>query len=138
MNPALRKIDIHHHIFPPPNLYAYPQSQLNARVGWKTPEENLPWTPQKSIEAMDKMGVEVAVLSYPAGIPRAAPWGGTVDWLNDGEVATSNGREMRRMQAEETQGTARKLNEYARRVCEEGKGRFGWMACLPDLRFTAG
>ena len=61
------KIDIHHHIFPPAHLY--PKMTLNAKLGWTTPAENLPWTPRKSLEAMDALGIDMAVLSYPAGIP---------------------------------------------------------------------
>ena len=61
------KIDVHHHIFLP-ELSQRKVSQ-NAAVGWKTPPENMPWSLQKSLRAMDKLGVAYAVLSYPAGVP---------------------------------------------------------------------
>ncbi|KAI0719589.1 hypothetical protein C8T65DRAFT_693227 [Cerioporus squamosus] len=36
------------------------------------PEENLPWSPEKSLKAMDELGIDVAVLSLPDGWPMAS------------------------------------------------------------------
>ncbi|CDO71257.1 hypothetical protein BN946_scf184908.g14 [Trametes cinnabarina] len=45
------KIDVHHHNFP-----------------------NMPWTPEKSIAAMDELGIEMAILSLPDGWPGAVAY----------------------------------------------------------------
>ena len=110
------KIDIHHHIFPPAHFY--PKSELNIQKGWRTPAENFPWTPRKSIEAMDKLGIELAVLSFPADVP-----------LREEYPSESHG---------DYKTQARELNELAWRTSEEYQGRFGWMAFLGDLRDTNG
>ncbi|KAF7789469.1 hypothetical protein EIP86_000415 [Pleurotus ostreatoroseus] len=131
--PAPTRIDVHHHIFPPAHIYGYAKDALNARAGWRTPAANVPWAPAVSLRAMDAMGVQAAVLSYPAGVPARARAAGVGD----------GGKEDGKQEAEErgeNRRAARALNEYARSVCEEGegRGRFGWMACLPDWRDTAG
>jgi predicted TIM-barrel fold metal-dependent hydrolase len=43
----------------------FPQAKKNLEVGWRTPDENLPWRPQTSLAAMDKLGVQTAILSPP-------------------------------------------------------------------------
>jgi 6-methylsalicylate decarboxylase len=105
------KVDVHHHIFPPPELYD--KKGENVRVGWRTPPENLPWTPEKSISFMDACGIEKAILSYPAGFSEA--------------LAGSNAGEM-----------TRNANIYASEICKKYPGRFGHFACLPEPSDPAG
>ena len=40
-------------------------------LGYKLPEENLPWSPEKSLKAMDELGIDIAILSLPDGWPIA-------------------------------------------------------------------
>ncbi|KAH9853507.1 hypothetical protein C2E23DRAFT_884685 [Lenzites betulinus] len=103
------RIDVHHHIFPP----SIGKAGMSAKVGWRTPPENLPWTPEVSLRAMDRLGVQTAVLSLPAGLP-PGPAG------------------------EENRAAARQFNAYAAQICAEHPGRFGFFACLPDLSDTQG
>ncbi|KAI0307149.1 hypothetical protein B0F90DRAFT_1909778 [Multifurca ochricompacta] len=59
-------IDIHHHYFPP-SLSAIKATQSQS-VGFRTPPENLPWTVDSSLRAMDSLGIQLAILSVPAGV----------------------------------------------------------------------
>ncbi|KAG1892379.1 hypothetical protein F4604DRAFT_1699110 [Suillus subluteus] len=61
MFPQNIRIDVHHHFF----LDAQKKAKKNLEVGWRTPDENLPWKPQTSLAAMDKLGVQTAILSPP-------------------------------------------------------------------------
>ncbi len=103
------RIDVHHHVFPA----SIGKAGLSAKVGWLTPPENLPWTPEISLKAMNQLGVRTAVLSLPAGLP-AGPAG------------------------DANRAAAREFNEYATQICDEHPGRFGFFACLPDLFDTKG
>jgi 6-methylsalicylate decarboxylase len=60
------RIDIHHHFFPP-SLSRVKAAQSQA-VGFRTPPENLPWNADLSLRAMDSLGIQLAVLSLPAGL----------------------------------------------------------------------
>ncbi|GJE84217.1 amidohydrolase 2 [Phanerochaete sordida] len=129
------KVDVHHHIFLPE--LAKRKADQNAAVGWKTPPDNMPWSIQKSLEAMNKLGVAYAVLSYPAGIPEnliESPFHssscGASDLLPDEEE----------MLWEKNRKVVRELNTHAKGLCDaaEAQGRFGWFACLPDLRNVEG
>ncbi|KAH8105880.1 hypothetical protein BXZ70DRAFT_399246 [Cristinia sonorae] len=106
-----KRIDVHHHIFPS----SLTQSKLNhnEHVGWRTPPQNLPWTPELSLSTMDALGIDTAVLSFPAGIPSGPP-------------------------GPETCAKARELNIMASKICQDHPGRFGFFACLPDPRDTQG
>lgn len=99
----LHRIDFHHHFFPS----TLNKAKLNIDLGWKTPAGNLPWDPTISIQSMDKLGTQLALLSLPAN-----PFG---------EVS----RENRQL--------ARAHNTFAAKVCEEYPGRFGFLASLPFL-----
>lgn len=98
------RIDIHHHIFPP----WLDKTKASENVGFKTPPENLPWTPEISLRAMARLGIDLAVLSYPAGMP-----GGPA--------------------CAENRAAARRYNEYAARICADHPGRFAFFACTPNL-----
>ncbi|KAI0638153.1 hypothetical protein C8Q77DRAFT_1242281 [Trametes polyzona] len=107
--PYKGRIDIHHHIFPA----SIGKAGLSEKVGWRTPPENLPWTPEVSLRAMEAMGVQTAVLSIPAGLPPGPP-------------------------GEENRAAARRFNEYAAQICSDHPGRFGFFACLPNLADVEG
>jgi 6-methylsalicylate decarboxylase len=97
------RIDVHHHILPP----SYVRSVGDGRIGplivaGKTPE----WTPQHSIEAMDRNGIEKAITSISApGL-----------WFGDSHI---------------TQALTRECNDYAAAMCSDHPGRFGVFASLP-------
>ncbi|KAG1907112.1 uncharacterized protein F5891DRAFT_1161210 [Suillus fuscotomentosus] len=74
-------------------------------VGFRTPEENLPWTPQISLAAMDRLGVQTTILSPPP--------------------VSSSGAEHR--------AEVRKQNIYSSQLCATYPGRFGFFAYLPFL-----
>ncbi|KZT12487.1 amidohydrolase 2 [Laetiporus sulphureus 93-53] len=97
-----RRIDVHHHIFPK----TLSKSAQSESVGFKTPEENLPWSPELSLKAMDSLGVDVAILSLPAGLPPGP-----------------SGPENRK--------AAREFNIMAAQICKEYPERFGFFASLP-------
>lgn len=66
MDTSSNRIDIHHHFFPS-SLSRVKATQSQA-VGFRTPPENLPWSADVSLRAMDSLGIRLAVLSLPAGI----------------------------------------------------------------------
>lgn len=61
----LTRIDVHHHYFPP-SLVA-----KKTAYDWPTPEGTIKWSPETSIEAMDKLGIQKAILSMPLPIANA-------------------------------------------------------------------
>ena len=99
-----RRVDIHHHIFPP----WIDKATASADVGFRTPPENLPWTPDISLRAMDRLGIDLAALSYPAGMPGGPP-------------------------GDANRSAARRYNEYAAQLCKAHPGRFAFFACTPNL-----
>ncbi|KAG1752718.1 uncharacterized protein EDB91DRAFT_532242 [Suillus paluster] len=96
-------IDVHHHFF----LDAQKKAKKNLEVGWRTPDENLPWGPQISLAAMDKLGVQTAILSPPP--------------LSSASCGV------------ETRAEVRQQNIYASQLCTEYPKRFGFLAGLPCL-----
>ena len=106
-----RRIDIHHHIF----TSSVTSFKLNANpgLGWRTPAENLPWSPERSLAFMDATGIDTAILSYPTSVFHGLP-------------------------GPETCAKARELNATAARICKEHPGRFGFLAALPDPRDIVG
>ncbi|PIL37116.1 hypothetical protein GSI_00808 [Ganoderma sinense ZZ0214-1] len=103
-DPQPTRVDIHHHIFPT----SIGKAALSMNVGWQTPAENLPWTPEVSLEAMDKLGIRLAVLSMPAGLP-AGPVG------------------------HENRKSAREFNCLGSQISAGHPGRFAFFACMPNL-----
>ncbi|HKU98770.1 MAG TPA: amidohydrolase family protein [Vineibacter sp.] len=93
------RIDVHHHLSPPPWVSALKLAKLD------TPPVNN-WTPQKSLEDMDKAGVATAMTS---------PTLPAVGFLDAGEAAA----------------VARASNEYATKLAQDHPGRFGVFALLP-------
>ncbi|KAK1236495.1 hypothetical protein PQX77_000272 [Marasmius sp. AFHP31] len=97
------RIDVHHHFFPP----TLNKAKSGQDVGFKTPAENLPWTPEISIRYMDASGVDIAILSFPA--------------ITSGAVGAENRR------------LARDRNHYVAEICRKYPGRFGFFATVPFL-----
>lgn len=91
------RIDIHHHIAPP----AYVEEMKSLLFG-----PTLGWSPQKSLEDMDKAGVATAIASITTpGV-----------WLGDD-------RQGRRV--------ARECNDYGAKLVSDYPGRFGQFAAIP-------
>jgi 6-methylsalicylate decarboxylase len=95
-----RRIDVHHHLSPPRWI-------ADVVIGRKTGQRPLAdWTPQKSIEDMDRGGVATSITSISEpGV-----------WFGDNEAA-------RRL--------ARECNEYAAKLVADYPGRFGMFATVP-------
>ncbi len=97
------RIDVHHHILPPEYVTSVGDDRIGPLIlAGKTPE----WTPQMSIDAMDRNGIRTAVTSISApGL-----------WFGD---------------SAETVRLSRHCNEYAASIRSEHPGRFGMFASLP-------
>jgi predicted TIM-barrel fold metal-dependent hydrolase len=107
-NEGPRRIDLHHHFFPP----SLNKAKKNVEVGWRTPEGNLPWDPTISLAFMDAHGIETAILSLPS---------------NPVGVVSSENCDI-----------ARTHNQSASQICQKYPGRFGFFAGLPFLNNTTG
>lgn len=97
------RIDVHHHILPPNYVRIVGDDRIGPLlVAGKTPV----WTPQHSIEAMDRNGIEKAITSISApGL-----------WFGDVET---------------TRRLTRECNDYAAKIRLDHPGRFGVFASLP-------
>jgi predicted TIM-barrel fold metal-dependent hydrolase len=93
------RIDVHHHISPPSWLEAVKRAKLD-----NPPMAN--WSPEKSLDDMDKGGVATAMTS---------PTTPQLGFLPPAEAAR----------------IAREANEYARKIATDHPGRFGVFAMLP-------
>src|SRR6266498_4446233 len=102
------RIDVHHHYVPPAYI-----AEVMANVTPKKRKSMPPllnWTPEKTLEDMDKGGTVTAILSITTpGL-----------WFRDNEVSRH---------------LARTCNEYAARMKTDHPDRFGlWVALpLPDI-----
>ena len=90
---------MHHHLVPPPWVDAVKRAKLD-----NPPMVN--WTPEKSLEDMDKAGTATAIVS---------PMPPHVGFLPAAEAAK----------------VARESNEWARQLAKDHPGRFGVFAMLP-------
>ncbi len=98
-------IDVHHHILPPVYLKEA-REQVLAQVQNILPPAVANWTPQKSLEEMDRLGIATSILSVSSpGI-----------WFGKAEA----GRAL-----------ARQCNEYAAAMGRAHPGRFGSFASIP-------
>ena len=107
--PGFRLIDLEHHFMPPFWLDAV-KEQLAAQAQGFLPPAVKSWTPDKSIEAMDRTNVATSFVTVSTpGV-----------WFGDVQAA----REL-----------SRKCNEYAARMVKDYPGRFGSFAttALPDI-----
>ena len=102
---GLRLIDVHHHIVPPFYLFEN-RDRIVAAGGGRINPAYLSWTPEQSLEAMDKHGVATAVLSLSV----------SAFWFGDRQAAAR---------------TARRVNEYAADLVRSHTGRFGLFAIIP-------
>ncbi|PYM17642.1 MAG: amidohydrolase [Candidatus Rokuibacteriota bacterium] len=93
------RIDVHHHLFPPTYV-------AEARARKATEGIVNDWTPEKSVEDMDRAGVAVAILSLAAG---------GVSFVDASGLAR----------------LARECNDYAAKLVADHPGRFGMFATMP-------
>ena len=101
----VRRIDLHHHFAAP----AWKKRMADAkRQGWDTFQY---YSPARSIEAMDKAGIQTAVISTSTpGL-----------WFTDDFAA----------ERQDAIALAREVNEYAARLVSDHRGRYGFFAALP-------
>jgi 6-methylsalicylate decarboxylase len=92
-------VDVHHHLCPP----AYAEEVNRTKPLFKA---LLEWSPERSLEDMDRGGIETAILSI------------TTPGLWFGEDAAA-----RRL--------SRGCNDYAARLASDNPGRFGFFAAVP-------
>jgi 6-methylsalicylate decarboxylase len=101
---APHRIDTHHHIVPP--RYLEQHREAIYRIAHVHSPKMAAWTPQMSIDAMDRSGVATAISSISSpGV-----------WF--GDVAACR-------------AMARECNEYAAGMARDYPGRFGLFASLP-------
>lgn len=102
------RVDVHHHFVAPgplkPFIARYPTPGKLAMVSY---------APERSIEAMDQAGVEIAMLSSPA------PFGDDPAEFRDAVAA------------------ARGMNDFGAKIVADHKGRFGLFALLPMPQIEA-
>ena len=101
---AMHRIDTHHHPYPP--VYIEKTGDVLKHTTHAFYERLKNWKPSQAIEAMDKDGIAVSVLSVST--PSV--------WLGD---------------ATASRVFAREVNEAAARIQSDYKGRFGHFAALP-------
>jgi 6-methylsalicylate decarboxylase len=94
-------IDVHHHMFAPALVTALAAAGVDRIGGEALP----PWSPEASLEVMDRYGIDVAILSTPVPLQFAPP-------------------SMRRR-------VARAINEFGAGCARRWPQRFGFLATLP-------
>ena len=99
--PAPRRVDVHHHFFPPAYL-----DKIEEVVGNKPSPLMTGWSAAGVLDHMDKTGVATAILSM-------SPWG---PHFKD---------------AAQARDLARACNEYAVQTARDHAGRFGLFAAMP-------
>jgi 6-methylsalicylate decarboxylase len=99
--PAPHRIDVHHHLFPPPFI-----AQLVEHKHYLSRGPAARWSPQVSIEDMDQAGVATAITSITA--PGFSLASSELRW-----------------------NVVRQCNEYGTRMAADHRGRFGLFASLP-------
>jgi predicted TIM-barrel fold metal-dependent hydrolase len=97
-----RRIDVHHHILPPRYL-----DRVRASVIAASPygEVVVKWTPDASLQQMDRWGIATAMLSNPGS------------W--------------REFSSEDARSLVRESNDFAARLRADHPGRFGIFAAVP-------
>jgi 6-methylsalicylate decarboxylase len=101
LDPAPRRIDVHHHFFPPAYL-----DRIEEVVGNKPSPLMTGWSAVGVLDHMDKSGVATAILSM-------SPWG---PHFKD---------------ADQARKLARVCNDYAAQTSRDHPGRFGLFAAMP-------
>jgi 6-methylsalicylate decarboxylase len=100
---TLGRIDVHHHLYPP--SYVKAMADDMAKAGFKPPT----WTPETSLQMMDKAGVATAMLSPVQRL--------VMDSMSD--------------KSERARSLTRQSNEYNAQLVKDYPGRFGMLAALP-------
>jgi 6-methylsalicylate decarboxylase len=103
-SPALRAVDVHHHIYPPRYL-SENFEHIAKDLGPYTPRiQN--WSPRGAVEKMDQAGVATAINSMTSpGV-----------WFEDGDTARARAHE---------------CNEFGAQMIRDFPGRFGMFAAIP-------
>jgi predicted TIM-barrel fold metal-dependent hydrolase len=104
--PGTGRVDLHHHLFPSGELGESLMRALSTASDWEFPGGAPSWSPEASLEFMDGLGIQTAVLSLP----------------NDLEY---------RLPAAQRRSFAREVNLTARDAVAAHPGRFGFFAHLP-------
>jgi len=102
--PKGHRIDVHHHILPPPYMQRA-RDQILA-ISDRDHSRLLNWTPAGAVEEMDKAGIATAITSL--GLPGV--------WFGGAKAARS---------------LARSCNEYTAKMAKDYPGRFGFFAAVP-------
>lgn len=103
MHVAPGRIDVHHHLYPP--FYVKAREADLKSEGFTL----RPWTPEASIEKMDKAGVQTAMLSPVQRL--------VMDTMSD--------------KSQRARDFCRQNNEYNAKLVHDYPGRFGCFAALP-------
>ena len=106
--PAGRVIDVHHHYFAPAFQTRRRAQIIESSTGGPASERLLAYTPQVSLDQMDRAGCTTAIVSS----------GGPGVWY--GKDTLANNRAI-----------AREMNEFGTRMGTDHPGRFGLFASLP-------
>ncbi|MGH9786243.1 MAG: amidohydrolase family protein, partial [Terriglobia bacterium] len=99
------RIDVHHHIIPPPYLNRE-RDRILAAADPALGPRILAWKPAQAVEEMDRNGIATAITS----ISNPGIWSGNV---------------------QSARSLARACNEYAAQMVRDYPGRFGFFAALP-------
>jgi predicted TIM-barrel fold metal-dependent hydrolase len=94
-------IDLHHHMFAPDLTAALSEAGVDRIGGEPLP----PWSPEASLDLMDRYGIDVAILSTPVPLQFAAP--------------------------EQRRQLARAINDFGHACTRRWPDRFGFFATLP-------
>ena len=103
-SPALRTVDVHHHIYPP--RYLSENLEHIAKDIGPVAAKAQNWSPRSAVEKMDQAGVATAINSITSpGV-----------WFEDGDAARVR---------------ARVCNEFGAQLIRDFPGRFGMFAAIP-------
>jgi predicted TIM-barrel fold metal-dependent hydrolase len=104
-SPAVRSIDVHHHIYPP-RYQAENYQRFVENTGPGSAAVSANWSISRALEKMDQAGVGVAINSISSpGV-----------WFDDGEAGRVRARE---------------CNEFGAQLIRDFPGRFGMFAAIP-------
>lgn len=104
----MTKVDVHHHILP--DFFEKVLAAANIRVGASIPH----WSPEASLELMNKLHISTAILSLSA----------------PGAMIAGSSSQVRDL--------ARSWNDYAATIRNEQPDKFGFFAALPALTDVEG
>ena len=103
-SPAVRTVDVHHHIYPP--HYLADNLEHIAKDLGPASSRIKNWSPKGAVEKMDQAGVATAINSMTSpGV-----------WFEDGDAARARARE---------------CNEFGAQMIRDFPGRFGMFAAIP-------